>query len=209
MKDTDCYLDSFEYLLRGRMVERFKDVRSKKRNAGVDEGNQTLPQPALRSTPDTRKRLREPTASPEETNIKKPVEKRPKASNKEEEWVEVPNKKDLRKKKVNKPTRTPERPRRPRPEAVLRKPAEGMSYATLLSCANLRSPSQYSQNVDVNGPHHRCFELIMSSSFNQPMAVERGRSHELVGSMVGAVYVHVLQILARQPWWTGRYSPGN
>ena len=54
---------------------------------------------------------------------------------------------------------------------------------------------QCSQNVDVNGPHHRCFELILSSSFNQPMAVERGRSHELVGSMMGAVYVHVLRTL--------------
>ena len=54
---------------------------------------------------------------------------------------------------------------------------------------------QCSQNVDVNGPHHRCFELIVSSSFNQPIAVERGRSHGLVGSMVGAVYVHVLRTL--------------
>ena len=35
----------------------------------------------------------------------------------------------------------------------------------------------------------------MSSSFNQPMAVERGRSHELIGSMVEAVYVHVLRTL--------------
>ena len=59
------------------------------------------------------------------------MEKRPKASNKEEEWVEVPNK-GLRKKKVKKPTRIPERPRRPRPEAVLIKPAEGMSYASIL-----------------------------------------------------------------------------
>ena len=48
---------------------------------------------------------------------------------------------------------------------------------------------QCSQNVDVNGPHHKCFELIVPSSFYQPMAVERGRSHELVGFMVGAVYV--------------------
>ena len=56
---------------------------------------------------------------------------------------------------------------------------------------------QCSQNVDVNGPHHRCFELIVSSSFNQPMAVERGRSHELVGSIVGAVYVHVLRTLRK------------
>ena len=54
---------------------------------------------------------------------------------------------------------------------------------------------QCSQNVDVNGPHHRYFELIVSSSFNKPMAVERGRSHELVGSMMGAVYVHVLRTL--------------
>ena len=54
---------------------------------------------------------------------------------------------------------------------------------------------QCSQNVDVNVPHHRCFELIVSSSFNQPMAVEPGRSHELVESMVGAVYVLVLRAL--------------
>ena len=53
-------------------------------------------------------------------------------------------------------------------------------------------PRQCSQNVDVNSPHRRCFDLIVSSSFNQPMAVKRGRSHELVGSMVGAVYVDVL-----------------
>ena len=62
----------------------------------------------------------------------KPVEKRPKASHKEEEWMEVPNKKDLRKKKVKKPTRAPEKPRRPRPEAVLIKPAEAMRYASIL-----------------------------------------------------------------------------
>ena len=37
MEDTDCYLDSFEYLLRSSMVERIKEIRSKKRNAGVDE----------------------------------------------------------------------------------------------------------------------------------------------------------------------------
>ena len=58
---------------------------------------------------------------------------------------------------------------------------------------------QCSQNVDVNGPHHRCFELIVSSSFNKTMSVERGRSHELVGSMVGAVYVHVLRTLLCSP----------
>ena len=40
---------------------------------------------------------------------------------------------------------------------------------------------KWSQNVGAGGPHHRYLELIVSSSFNQPMAVERGRSHELVG----------------------------
>ena len=37
----------------------------------------------------------------------------------------------------------------------------------------------------------------MSSSLNQPMAVERGRSHELVGSMVGAASSHVLGSLTQ------------
>ena len=63
-----------------------------------------------------------------------------------------------------------------------------------------RTSWQCSQNVDVNGPHHRCFELIVSSSVNQPMELERGRSHELVGSMVGTVYVHVLRTL--RSWYS-------
>ena len=29
MEDTDCYLDFFEYLLRGRMMERIQEARSK------------------------------------------------------------------------------------------------------------------------------------------------------------------------------------
>ena len=95
MEDTDCHLDSFEFHPRVRMVERIKEVRSKEKNSGDDEENQTPLQPEPNSTLDTHKRLRKPTTSPEETNIKKRVEKRPKASNKEEEWVEVPNKKDL------------------------------------------------------------------------------------------------------------------
>ena len=64
--------------------------------------------------------------------MKKPVEKRPKASNKEEEWVQVPIKKDLWKKKKKKPSRRPKKSRCARPEAVLVKPAEGMSYAIIL-----------------------------------------------------------------------------
>ena len=121
-EDTDCYLDSFEYLLRGRMVERIKEVRSKKGMPTLMREVKRPPQPAPRSTPNTRKRLREPTASPEETNTKKPAEKRPEVSKKEEEWVEVTTRKDLRKKKMKKyepeNIRT-ERPKRTRSEAVL------------------------------------------------------------------------------------------
>ena len=48
-----------------------------------------------RSTPDLRKWQREPTVSLDETAAKKPEEKRLKASSKEEEWVEVPTRKNL------------------------------------------------------------------------------------------------------------------
>ena len=98
----------------------------------MDEGSQTLPQPAARSTPDTRKRHREPTMSPEVSVVKKPAEKRPKASNKEEEWVEDSSRKNLQKKKRKKAEKTPKKNSHPRSEAVLIKPGEGMSYASIL-----------------------------------------------------------------------------
>ena len=132
IEGTVCYLDSFEYLMRGLMVKKIKEVRPPKGKGVADEGSQTLPQPAARSTPDTRERVREPTASPEVSAAKKPAEKRPKASNKEEDWVEVPKKKDLQKRKGKKPSKTPEKPPRACPEAVLIKPVEGMSYASIL-----------------------------------------------------------------------------
>ena len=47
-------------------------------------------------------------------------------------WVEVPARKNLQKKKRKKAARTPERPSYARPKAVLIKPAEGMSYASIL-----------------------------------------------------------------------------
>ena len=131
IEHTICYLDSFEYLMRGLMVNKIKEVRPPKGKEVADEGSQTLPQPAVMSTPGMRNRVREPTASPEVSAAKKPAEKRPKASNKEEEWVKVP-KKDIQKRKGKKPFKTPEKPRRARPEAVLIKPAEGMRYASIL-----------------------------------------------------------------------------
>ena len=118
--------------MRGLMVKKMKEVRPPKSKEVADKGRQILLQLAARSTLDTRKRLREPTVSPEKSAAKKQMGKRPKASNKEEEWVEVSNTKDPRKKKGKKPNKTPERPRRPRPEAVLIKPAEGTSYTSIL-----------------------------------------------------------------------------
>ena len=45
---------------------------------------------------------REVTESPEETASEKPVEKRPRASTKEEEWVVVPLRENLRKEMTKK-----------------------------------------------------------------------------------------------------------
>ena len=104
-----------------------KEVRPLKNKEFVDESSQTLFQSAARSTSDMHKWLREPTVSPEASAAKKPA-KRPKASNKEEEWVKVSSRKNLQKK----PARTPEKSRCTRPEAVLIKPAEGMSYVSIL-----------------------------------------------------------------------------
>ena len=132
MENTVCYIDFFEYPMRGLMVQKIKEVRPPKSKEVADEGSQTLLQPTARSTLDTRKRVREPTVSLEASAAKKPAEKRPKVSNKEEEWVEVSSRIHLQKNKKKKPSRTPEKPRRARPEAMLIKPAEGMSYASML-----------------------------------------------------------------------------
>ena len=56
-------------------------------------------------------------------------------------------------------------------------------------------PSQCSQNVDVNGPHHGSYQLMASSSLHCHRLVEWGRHNELEASMVGADYVHVLRTL--------------
>ena len=77
--------------------------RRKRLPSFVHEENQTDLEPAGSSTQDSRKRARETTESPEDPGNKKPEEKRPKASKHPEEWVEVPVKKDIRKKRKNKP----------------------------------------------------------------------------------------------------------
>ena len=84
IENTVCYLDSFEYLMRGLMVKKIKEVKLPKNKGVADEGSQTLPQPMARSTLDRRKRRREPTVSPKMPVVTKTMEKRTKASKKEE-----------------------------------------------------------------------------------------------------------------------------
>ena len=70
--------------------------------------------------------------SPKDTAAKKPEMKRPKSSPREEEWMKVPARKSLRKKKPKPEVKKPDCPRRVRPEAVLIKPTMGVSYAAIL-----------------------------------------------------------------------------
>ena len=104
-----------------------------------DESCQTALQNVVNSTPDLWKRPREPTVSPEDTAAKKSVVKRPKASTKEEECVEVPVRNNLRQKKPKPETKKQDWQRRVRPEAVLIKPAEGVSYAAILKISRSAS----------------------------------------------------------------------
>ena len=67
----------------------------------------------------------------------KPVEKTSKTSKDQEEWMEVPLSKDLRKKKLKPSPKKLERPKRAHTEVVIIKPLEGVSYAAILK--NLKS----------------------------------------------------------------------
>ena len=123
MKRNDCY---FEYHLRDKMVQKIKKVRSPKKVV-LDESTQNLPEPAPRSIPESRMRLREPTVTPEVMAAEKPVEKRPKTSKHREEGVEVPLWKDLCKKKLKPTPKKPKQPKRARSEAVIMKPLERLA----------------------------------------------------------------------------------
>ena len=126
MKRHDRYIEHFEYHLRDKLVQRIKEARSPTKVV-LEEGTQTLAEPAPRSTPDPRKRLRESTVSPEVTAANKPVKKRSKTSKHPQERAEVSPRKGQRKKKLKMAPRKPERPKRPRSEAVIIKPVEGVS----------------------------------------------------------------------------------
>ena len=92
-------LSHFEYHLRDRM--RVKNCAEQ-----TDEFCQTGQQPKPKSTPDLRKRPREPTESSQETAAKKSEEKRLRASAKESDRVEVPVRKNLQKLKRKKNVET-------------------------------------------------------------------------------------------------------
>ena len=53
MEDTVCYLHSFEYRMRGLILQKMKKVRPPNSKEVAKEGSQTLPQPAARFTSDT------------------------------------------------------------------------------------------------------------------------------------------------------------
>ena len=147
MEDTVCYLDSFEYLLRGLMVQKMKELRPLRNKEVVHAGSQTLPKLTARSTPDTRKMLREPTVNPEVSAAKKRAQKRPKVSNKEEEWVDVPVRKNLQKKKRKKGARTPESSSRARSEFP-RSRSRSPTWNPLSKRKTSRMPSETSSSKD-------------------------------------------------------------
>ena len=131
MGADDNTLEDFEYHFKDKMQGKIKELIIESSPKKADEGSKTASQPAGKAAPDLCKRLRELTDSPEGSATNKP-EKRPRASTKEE-WVEVLVTKNLRKskRKTKRVDKTPERPRRACPEAVLINSAEGVSYAAI------------------------------------------------------------------------------
>ena len=145
-KNHGSFLISLEYFL-GLQVAKDKDKdvearRAKRLASLVHEESQTDLEPGESSTPDSRKKPREPKESLEDPGNKKPEEKRPKASKHPEEWVEVPVKKNIRKKR--KPEeKKPVRSRLSQSEAILIKPSErGCNAAILKNLKNRVDPEE-------------------------------------------------------------------
>ena len=132
MQARDMYLKHFEYYLRDRMDKKIKKIKTARSDKDIEEGCQTAPQPTARCTSGLRKRPRKLIVSPTETAAKKPEEKKQRASTKEEEWVEVLARKKFRKQNTEKDVKISNRPKRAHPEAVFIKPAEKVSYTTIL-----------------------------------------------------------------------------
>ena len=133
-----------------------------------DEGCQTASQAVVSSTPNLRKRLRGTTVSPQDTVAKKPEVKRPKASTKEKKWLEIPTRKNLQEQTPKPEAKKRKWTRCSRPEAVLIKPAEGVSYSVILKdLKNRVKPNDLS--VTVQGS-----ELLISPSL---FVMEKSQFH--------------------------------
>lgn len=104
-------------------------MREAKKSTGTKETACKRTQTEAAPTP--RKRAREDTLSPQQTEVKRPKAKKLKSRSTKEE-TSAEEKEDERAKPPSK-TRTKKEPlRRARPEAVLVKPAQGQSYAQVL-----------------------------------------------------------------------------
>ena len=137
----DSFLSSIESFLGVQVIKdmgKEKEPKSAKTLSGLtNEDCQADVEPCRRSTPDPRKRLREPTESPEESAARKPEEKWPKASKQPVECIKVPVNKDPCKKKTKLASKKPERPKRVHSELVQIKCTESVSNAAFLK--NLKS----------------------------------------------------------------------
>ena len=88
------------------------------------------------STSTLRKRSRETTLSPQEAAAKKPEDKRPRVSMKEEKWIGVRAKKNLRESKPKSQAMKEMRARCAPPEAVLIILDEGVIYVLIFDNAS-------------------------------------------------------------------------
>ena len=109
---TKGYAESFENQLRRTLGREVNLTRAQSVKTVGDKGWHIAPKTVVSSTPD--------------------LKKRPKTSTKQEEWVDVPTRKNLRQQQHKLEAKKPEWPKRVRPEAVLVKPAKRVSYAAIL-----------------------------------------------------------------------------
>ena len=96
---TEGCVKSFGNQLGKALGREVKLARAQSVKSVRDKGSQSALQIVVSSIPEFRKRPRELTVSPQDTAAKKPEMKRPEASPREEEWMKVPARRSLRKKK--------------------------------------------------------------------------------------------------------------
>ena len=180
---TEGWAESFGNQLGKALVREMKLAWAQSFQSVRDDGCQTAPQIVVSSTPELRKRPRELTVSQQDTAAKKTEMKRPKASPREEEWMKVPARKSLQMKKPKPESKKPEWPRRARPEAVLIKPTEGVSYAAILKYLKKHvKPDEL--GVTVHGIWEtRSKDLLVELKFSKK---GRGRLDTALREVIGA-----------------------